>query len=113
MKPISGLVGAVLLVAAIILSYVSTHHAGAMLAKQNALVTKYVNVSKNSLANGDIATAIKNAKMAIQANPENNAGYKSYENALKAKYQPTGSAAPAQAAPAPSSSDSSDDSMGC
>ncbi len=114
MKKISAIVGATLLIAATILAIVSNRSGSTQITTQNAIVAKYINLSANKLANGDIQGAINNAKLAIKANPADNAGFISYNAALKAQYQPNGtSTQPAIAPAAPASSSSSDDSMGC
>jgi hypothetical protein len=113
MKLISGSVGAVLLLVAIVLSFISFNNGSAAIARQNSIVAKYVKQSDDKLASGDIQGAISAAKLAIKANPENNAGYTSYQNALKAEYQPAQTSTPLPTpAPAPAAA-SSDDSMGC
>ncbi len=111
MKKISAIVGIVLILAAVTLSIVSLKSGNAQLRAQKAIVTKYVNLSASDLENNNIQGALKNAKLAIQANPMDNAGFISYQNALKLEYQPNGPSSQPAAAPAPSSS--SDDSMGC
>ena len=111
MKKISAIVGIVLILAAVTLSIVSLKSGKAQLSVQKSIVTKYINLSTSDLANNNIQGALQNAKLAIQANPMDNAGFISYQNALKLKYQPNGQSSQPAAAPAPSSS--SDDSMGC
>jgi len=88
MKVISAGVGAALLTAALALSYLASSNAQEMIENQEAIVTKYVNDSKEALANEDLKGAIKFAKKAIQADPNNKAGFKAYEEVLKAKYKP-------------------------
>lgn len=114
MKLISGSVGAILLLVAITLSFISLKNGSAAQARQNGIVTKYVKQSDAKLASGDIQGAISAAKLAIQANPENNAGYTAYQNALKTEYKPAEGSSPIPTpAPAPAPSSGDDDSMGC
>ncbi len=113
MKKISSIVCIVLILAAVTLSIVSLKSGKAQMNAQKSIVTKYVNLSANDLSNNNIQGALFNAKLAIQANPMDNTGFVSYQNALKAKYQPNGSLSQPVPATAPASSSSSSDSMGC
>ncbi|MEA3315569.1 MAG: hypothetical protein U9Q30_06940 [Campylobacterota bacterium] len=88
MKIISAGVGAALLLAALLLSYLSSSNADKMIENQNAIVMKYVSDSKEALENEDLKGAKKFAKKAIQADPNNKAGFKAYDEVLKAKYKP-------------------------
>ncbi len=113
---LKAIVGAVLLVAAFVLSYASYTKGEAMMAKKEALVMKYVKASDDALAKSDIKGAIKYAKMAIEADPKDKKGYVCYNNALVAKYKPvkaesSGEEAPKKEAPAPSEED--DSLLGC
>lgn len=113
MKKISAIVGIVLILAAVTLSIVSLKSGNAQIRAQKAIVTKYVNLSATDLANNNIQGALQNAKLAIQANPMDNAGFVSYQKALQAEYQPNGPSSQPAPAAVPASSSSSDDSMGC
>lgn len=113
MKRISAIVGIVLILAAVTLSIISLKSGNAQLSAQKAMVQKYVSLSAADLANNNIKGALQNAKLAIQADPVDNAGFVSYQNALKLEYQPNGPSSQPAPAAAPASSSSSDDSMGC
>ncbi len=88
MKMISSIVGIVLLVSALILSFVASNDGEKMKALKSELVTKYVNASTEALNSGDSAKAIKMAKMAIEADPTSKQAFASYDAALKGKSQP-------------------------
>lgn len=123
MKVISAVVGAVLLLSAVILSFISSSSGERMMAKQSAMVTKYVEASKESLDNGDIEKAIKMAKFAIGADPKSKAAFRSYESALETKFKPApsddwgaatgGSNDWSTTQEAPASEEAEDDEMGC
>jgi len=89
MKVVSAGVGAVLLTASFTLAYLANNNAQEMIANQNEIVMKYVDDSKEALENEDLNGAKKFAKKAIQADPNNKAGFKAYEEVLKSKYKPT------------------------
>ncbi len=109
MKIISIIVGLVLLGAAAALSYVSANNGAKMLAKRDAIVMKYINLSDNALEDEDIKGAIKYAKLAIQADPKSKKGYICYSNAMEEKYQNSGDSENSDTPQA----GSDDASMGC
>lgn len=114
MKVISAGVGAVLLTASLTLAYLSNNNAEKMIANQDAIVMKYVNDANEALENDDLKTAKKLAKKAIQADPNNKAGFKAYDEVLKTQYQPvdmgnTNVVAPVQ----PSVEEEEEEDMGC
>ncbi|MFK5881165.1 MAG: hypothetical protein QM482_03035 [Sulfurospirillum sp.] len=109
MKKISILAGLVLLLAALALSYISANNGTKMLAKRDALVMKYVNLSDSALEDEDIKGAIKYAKLAIQADPKSKKGYVCYTNAMEEKYQSSGDSGN----PNTPQTGSGDASMGC
>lgn len=113
MKKIFISVGLLVILAAVALYIVTIKNDKAQIAMKRALVVKYVNLSASDLATNNIQGAIQSAKLAIQANPMNNAGFISYQNALKIKYQPKNSYSQPAASATPAQSSSSNDSMGC
>jgi len=108
------MIGILLLIGALVLSYVSSSNGEAMMAKKDALVTKYVDISNQALEDDAIDVAIKNAKMAIQADPNSKKGFTAYKKALEAKYKPTDAeiAIPEQSSPA-EEDDYNEDDLGC
>ena len=114
MKFLSMIVGAGLLVAAIVLSFVVSSNGENIIANQQKITTEYVNKSDAALENGDISSALKYAKLAISANPKGTAGFDAYNKAMEAKYKPAvqETAAPVAPTPAPAAADDSAD-MGC
>ncbi len=123
MKVVSAGVGAVLLTASFSLAYLSSNSADKMIEKQNAIVMKYVNDSKKALENKDLKSAKKFAKKAIQADANNKAGFKIYEEVLKAKYKPVelenssttvnSVVVPAQSSPQNDEEEEDEEAMGC
>ena len=87
MKPISGIVGLVLILAAVVVVVLSTSEES-YLDKKNTMVEKYVSNSEQALAEDNIKDAIKFAKFAIVADPKNKKGFKAYEAAVELKYKP-------------------------
>lgn len=100
MKVVSAGVGAVLLTASLTLSYLSNSNAKKMIENQNAIVMKYVSDSTKALENEDLKGAKKFAKKAIQADPNNKAGFKAYEAVVEKKFKPIDSDVDTQSAPA-------------
>jgi len=114
------IIGIILLIGALVLSYISSTNGEAMMTKKDALVTKYVDASKTALDSGDIKGAIKNAKNAIKADPQSKKGFTAYSNALEKEFKPADTSseedseqAPAQAAPSSLAPSYDDDDMGC
>lgn len=115
---VPAVVGAVLLVFAILLSVVSNGNANAQKQRVQKIVLKYKKLSDEALKNGDADKAMKFAKLAIEADPSGKIGYACLSNAMSSKYK---SAAPAAAQPAtkvapanaPSPDNSEDDELGC
>ncbi len=110
MQKLSIFVGIVLLLASLALSYISANNGAKMMAKRDAMVMKYVNLSDSALEDEDIKGAIKYAKMAIQADPKNKKGYVCYTNAMEEKYQSSGES---ENSDTPQASGDDDASMGC
>jgi hypothetical protein len=119
-KIISVVVGAVLIVAAITLSFVASGTAEDIKASKEKLITQYVKKSEEALAAEDIKGAIKYAKLAIGVDPKGKEGYKCYKNAMELKYKPqqtvqqtqqTTTVAPVQAQP--EEEEEEEDAMGC
>lgn len=88
MKIISATVGVILLIAAVLLSYLSSTNGEAMLAKKDAKVVEYVTKSKEALKVEDVAGAQKYAKLAIETDPKSYKGFQAYDKVLKFKYKP-------------------------
>jgi len=88
LKVISAIVGIVLLLAALVLSYLSSN-GEVMLAKQDAKIMEYVVKSQEALKDEDVMEALKYAKLAIIVDPTNRKGFKAYEAAVELKYKPT------------------------
>ena len=114
---VPAVVGAVLLVFAILLSVVSNGNANARKQRVQKIVLKYKQLSDEALKNGDTDKAMKFAKLAIEADPNGKIGYACLSNAMSSKYKSaapvanqTTTVAPANA-PAPDSS--GEDDLGC
>ena len=88
MKLISATVGVILLIAALLLSYLASSNGEAMLAKKDAKVVEYVNKSKEALTEENIESALKYAKLAIEVDPKSYKGFQAYDAVLKFKYKP-------------------------
>lgn len=88
MKTISGIIGLVLILVAVVIVVLSTSNE-TKLANQKAMIEKYVAQSSKALNNENIADAIKFAKLAIAVDPGAKAGYKAYDKALETKYKPS------------------------
>jgi len=113
MKAISGIVGLVLILAAVVIVVLSTSKE-TYAEKQAAIVQKYVDLANEALMNDNYKGALKFAKMAIEADPTNNNGFKIYESVMNLKYQSAAPAEPAatqQSAPAAAQADEED--LGC
>ncbi|WP_331774399.1 hypothetical protein [Sulfurospirillum sp. 1612] len=113
MKFLSMIVGAGLLVAAIVLSFVVSSNGETIIANQKKLTTEYVSKSDTALQNGDISSALKYAKLAISANPKGTAGFDAYNKVMEAKYKPATQETAAPVAPAPDMSEDDSADMGC
>ncbi len=88
MKPISGIIGIVLLIASTLIVILSTSDE-TYLEKKDAMVMKYVIHSNEALEQENIKDAIKYAKLAIVVDPKNKKGFKAYEKAIELKYKPS------------------------
>ncbi len=114
---IPAIVGAVLLVFAVVLSVASSKSGEVQKVRVETMVLKYKNLSDEALKNGDVAKATKYAKLAIAADPKGKLGYACLSNAISSKYKSSVSVtntAPANSAKnAPSADDSGDDDLGC
>lgn len=88
MRVVSGIIGLVLILVAVIIIVLSTGEESYS-AKKEAMVQKYVANSQKALEQDNIKEAINFAKMAIEADVKNKAGFKAYEEALKTKYKPS------------------------
>jgi len=93
MKIISAIVGLVLLLASLVLAYLSSN-VEQMDKNKEAIVLKYVNNSTTALEDENYKAAIKFAKLAIIADPKNKAGFKAYEAIMEAKYHSNQNEAP-------------------
>lgn len=115
MKFLSMIVGAVLLVAAIVLSFVSANNGKNIIASKQKITTEYVKKSDTALENGDISSALKYAKLAISVDPSSKKGYICYNNAIEAKYKPAAqeTSVPATQAPAPAATEDDSVDLGC
>jgi len=111
---VPAVVGAILLVFAIILSVVSNGNANIQKKRVQKVVLKYKHLSDTALKNGDITKAIKFAKLAISANPSGKLGYACLNNAVSSQYKTTAPAAVNQkTANTPVLDTSSSDDLGC
>lgn len=88
MKIISSIVGAALLIAALILSFQTSKNGEEMKANKDVIMTKYIAESDKALSTGDVNVAIKFAKMAIQFDPNSKKGFDAYEKIMEVKYKP-------------------------
>jgi hypothetical protein len=88
MKPISGIVGLVLILVAVSIVVLSTSEKSYK-SKNSEMVSKYVAQSKEALDDNDISKAIRLAKLAIAVDPKNKIGFKAYEDAVNTKYTPS------------------------
>ena len=88
MKVISAAVGIVLLMASLILAYLSNSNATEMLAKKDAIVMSYIQKSNDALEVEDLKGAIKFVKLAIQVDPKSKVAFKTYESIMETKYKP-------------------------
>lgn len=88
MKPISGIVGLVLVLAAVIIVVLSTSEES-YIEKKDAMVQTYVSNSSKALSEDNIKEAIKFAKLAIIVDPKSRKAFKAYEMAIELKYKPS------------------------
>lgn len=93
MKTISGIIGLVLILVAVVIIVLSTGE-DSYHAKKEAMVQKYIQNSSKALEEDNIDEAIRFAKMAIQADARNNAAFFAYDKAMKTKYKPTNTPTP-------------------
>ncbi len=121
---VPAVVGAVLLVCAVILSFVAHGNGKAQQERAAKIVAKYKQLCDEALKAGDIKKAQKFAKMAIQADPNSKVAFACYNNALLATCPKAAPAAAAPAQPAaeqpaaaqqnaPAASEESEDDLGC
>ena len=89
MKVISAIVGIVLLGASFILASLASSNATEMIEKKDAIVMKYIEQSNVAVENEDTKSALKFAKLAIQADPKSKKAFKAYEAIVEAKYKPS------------------------
>jgi hypothetical protein len=87
MKTISGIIGLVLILVAVVIIVLSTGE-DSYHAKKEAMVQKYIQNSSKALEEENIDEAIRFAKMAIQVDAKNNAAFFAYDKAMKTKYKP-------------------------
>lgn len=88
MKVISSVVGAALLLAALILAYQSSKNGEAMKAGKEVIMTQYITASDKALAEGDFQGALKFAKQAIQFDSNSKDGFNQYEKIMELQYKP-------------------------
>ena len=118
--------GILILAGGIALSVYTATNAPVLEKSKEKLVTKYVNLSEEALAKGDLKEAEKMVKKAIVANPSSKAALNEYKKIVLAscpKAVPAASTAtapatavtkPAQTAqPAQPAADDSEEEMGC
>ncbi len=114
---VPAVVGAILLIFAIILSVVSNGNANTQRQRVQKVVLKYKQLSDEALKNGDAKKAIKFAKLAIAADPSGKVGYVCLNNAIASEYKSVAPATDTQPTNTPqnqpSPDDSSDDDLGC
>lgn len=112
---VPAVVGAILLVFAIILSVVSNGNANVQKQRVQKIVLKYKQLSDAALKNGDTTKAIKFAKLAISADPSGKLGYVCLSNAVSSQYKTTVPAAAAsqETTNTPAPDDSGGDDLGC
>ncbi len=118
--------GILILAGGIALSVYTATNAPVLEKSKEKLVTKYVNLSEEALAKGDLKEAEKMVKKAIIANPSSKAALNEYKKIVLAscpKAVPAASTATAPAAavtkpaqtaqPAQPAADDSEEEMGC
>ena len=118
--------GILILAGGIALSVYTATNAPVLEKSKEKLVTKYVNLSEEALAKGDLKEAEKIVKKAIVANPSSKAALNEYKKIVLAscpKAVPAASTATAPAAavtksaqaaqPAQPAADDSEEEMGC
>ncbi len=88
MKAISGIIGLILILTAVVIIVLSTNDESYAM-KKGQMVTKYVTNANQALDENDFKQAIKFAIMAIEVDPKNKSGFKIYEKALELKYKPS------------------------
>ena len=117
MKIIQAIVGIALLSAAFGLAYLSKNNAEHLINNKNRIVTQYVTQSNKALENEDLKSAIKFAKLAIAADPNNKVGFKALEDIFEIKYKPsqeeTNTYNQTQESPASNEEEEEDVDMGC
>jgi Tfp pilus assembly protein PilF len=116
MKVISAIVGIVLLGASFILASLASSNATEMIAKQDAIVMKYIAQSDEAMAEEDFKSAIKFVKLAIQVDPKSKKAFKAYETIMEAKYKPAQSDdedSSTSTQESPSDDEEEEEDMGC
>ena len=88
MRTISGIIGLILILTAVVIVVLSTGD-NSYAMKKEQMVAKYITNANNALDENDYISAKKFAKMAIQADPTNNNGFKLYEKVMEAKFKPS------------------------
>ena len=86
MNVISSIVGSILLIASLTLAYLASANGEARIAKQNAIIKKYLEESEYALEDEDVEEAIQYAKLAMQADPKNKKAFEAYDKAMQLKY---------------------------
>jgi len=111
MNIISTVVGTALLLAAFTLAYLSSNNGEALLANQNNIVMQYVDKSNEALEDEEVKSAIKYAKLAMQADPKNKNGFEAYDRAMDFKYNVESEGE--NSSPLSEDEESDDGDMGC
>jgi len=111
MNVISSIVGSVLLTAALVLAYLASTNGEELLNQQNAIVMQYVEKSDEALEEEEVQTAIKYAKLAMQADPKNKNGFDAYDRAMEFKYDVEST--DEESSPSADDDESEDGDMGC
>ncbi len=87
MRAISGIIGLVLLLTAVVIIVLSTGDES-YAAKKEQMIQKYITNGNKALDENDYISATRFAKMAIQVDPNNNNGFTLYNKIMEAKFKP-------------------------
>ena len=87
MRAISGIIGLILILTAVVIIVLSTGD-DSYTAKKEQMIQKYITNGNKALDENDYIAATKFAKMAIQVDPNNNNGFTLYNKIMEAKFKP-------------------------